>query len=137
MGYWIITVVLIAFGFLAALSIGQPFLMLGLAMLVLSPFRTRPLIFWPPLLAVVAYNLAYLVVAPFSCTESTDLNGAPAATVCSSLIGIRYTGDAAYNPSLLPAIAVGLAVAAITALVTFLVLRRRYSASPAAPEASS
>lgn len=137
MGYWIVTVALIAFGFLAALSIGQPFLMLGLAMLVLSPFRTRPLIFWPPLLAVVAYNLAYLAVAPFSCTEPTDLNGAPAATVCSSLIGIQYTGDANYNPSLLPAIAVGLAVAAITALVSFLVLRRRRSASRAAPEAGS
>jgi ABC-type uncharacterized transport system permease subunit len=124
MAYWIITVALIVLGFIAALSIGQPFLMLGLAMLVLSPFRTRPLIFWPPLLVVVAYNLAYFAVAPFSCTASS-FNGAPSTTVCSSLIGIQYAGDANYNPSLLPAIAVGLAVAALTGVVSYVVLRAR------------
>jgi len=124
MAYWIITVALIAFGFIAALSIGQPFLMLGLAMLVLGPFRTRRLIFWPPLLAVVAYNLTYFAVAPFYCTASS-LNGAPITTVCSSLIGIQYRGDANYNPSLLPAIVIGLGVAATTALVSFLILRGR------------
>ncbi len=124
MAYWIITVALIAFGFIAALSIGQPFLMLGLAMLVLSPFRRRPLIFWPPVLAVVAYNLAYFAVAPFNCMASS-FNGAPSRTVCSSVIGIQYTGGANYNPSLLPAIVVGLAVAAMTALVSFIILRRR------------
>jgi hypothetical protein len=124
MAYWIITVALIAFGFVAALSIGQPFLMLGLAMLVLSPFRTRPLVFWPPLLAVVAYNVAYFAVAPFSCT-ATSFNGAPSTTVCSSLIGIQYAGGANYNPSLIPAIVVGLSVAALTALVSFVLLRAR------------
>lgn len=132
MAYWIISLALIAFGFVAAFSIGQPFLMLGIAMLVLSPFRRRPVIFWPPLLAVFAYNLAYFAVAPFNCTASS-FNGGPSTTVCSSLIGIRYAGEGTYNPSLMPAVLTGLAVAALTALVSFLLLlwKRRLPPGPA------
>jgi hypothetical protein len=93
-------------------------------MLLLGPFRRRPQILWPPVLAVVAYNLTYFAVAPFSCTASS-LNGAAPTTVCSSLIGIRYTGEGNYNPSLLPAILVGVAVAALTAIASFVLLKTR------------
>jgi hypothetical protein len=133
MSYWIISLALIAFGFLAALSIGQPFLMVGLAMLVLGPFRRRPLIFWPPLLAVIAYNLTYFAVAPFYCTASS-FNGGPSTTVCSSLIGIRYAGEGIYNPSLTPAVLTGLAVAGVTAVVTFMILLWRRRLPPRAAQ---
>jgi hypothetical protein len=58
MAYWITSLGLIAFGFLGMFSIGRPFFLVGLAMLVLGPVRRRPMIFWPSLLAVVAYNWA-------------------------------------------------------------------------------
>ena len=45
--YWIAAVTLVVLGFLGAFSIGGPFLMLGVAMLALGPFRHRPRIFWP------------------------------------------------------------------------------------------
>ena len=57
MGYWITSLALIAFGFLGAFSIGRPFFLVGLSMLVLGPLRRRPALFWPPLLAVVACNV--------------------------------------------------------------------------------
>ena len=57
MGYWITTFGLLLFGVVAMLSIGRPFFLVGLALLLLSSLRTRPA-FWPAnqaalLLAVV------------------------------------------------------------------------------------
>ena len=78
MGYWIASLGLIAFGFLGALSIGRPFFLVGLAMLVLGPVRRHPALFWPPLLAVVAYNVGYWAVAPLYCTATGLLTAIPA-----------------------------------------------------------
>ena len=130
MAYWITSLALLIFGYLGALSIGQPFFWVGLTMLLLGAFRGRPLIFWPPLSAVIAYNLAFLAVAPFYCTASSPIGGT-ATTVCSSLIGLRYTGESSYNPSLAPAVAVGLVVAGLTAMAVFafLLWRRRTRSS--------
>ena len=38
-------------------------------------------------------------------------------TTCSSLAGIQYAGTGIYNPSLLPGVYAGLAVAALAALL--------------------
>lgn len=126
MAYWITSLALLVFGYLGALSVGQPFFWVGLAMLLLGPFRGRPLIFWPPLLAVIAYNLAFLAVAPFFCTAGSPLRGTT-TTVCSSPIGLRYTGEGIYNPSLMPAVWVGLTFAGLTAIavLAFLLWKRR------------
>jgi hypothetical protein len=130
MAYWITSLALIGFGILGAASIGQPFFLVGLAMVLLGAFRGRPLIFWPPLLAVIAYNLAFLAVAPFYCTASSTV-GRTATTVCSSLIGLRYTGEGIYNPSLMPAVWVGLTFAGLTAIavLVFLLWKRRTRSS--------
>jgi hypothetical protein len=72
MAYWITSLGLIAFGFLGMFSIGRPFFLVGLAMLVLGPVRRRPMIFWPSLLAVVAYNVGYWAVAPLHCTDERE-----------------------------------------------------------------
>jgi hypothetical protein len=132
MAYWITSLALIGFGILGAASIGQPFFLVGLAMVLLGAFRRRPLIFWPPLLAVIAYNLAFWAVAPLYCTASATV-GSTSITVCSSLIGLRYTGDGNYNPSLMPAVWVGLIFAALTAIAVFAFLlwkRRTRSSAP-------
>ena len=97
-------------------SIGRPFLLVGLAMLVLGRLRRRPALFWPPLVAVIAYNLGWWAVAPLSCS-ATQTVGGPSTTVCSSLIGVRYSGPGNHNPSLEPANQVGLLLAVAAFIV--------------------
>lgn len=116
MGYWVASLGLIAFGLLGMLSIGRPFLLVGLAMLILGPLRSRPVLFWPPLMAVIAYNVGYLAVAPLYCTATATVGGA-STTICSNLIGIDYSGSGTYNPSLEPANQAGLVLAAIVFVV--------------------
>ena len=125
MTYWIVTLALIVFGILGGFSIGQAFLLLGLAMLVLGAVRRRPLIFWPPMLAVVAFDIVFLVVAPFSCTSTIPEGGSAGVTTCSSLLGIMYAGTGIYNPSLAPAVEAALILAAVTGLAAFAVLWMR------------
>lgn len=132
MTYWFTSLALLVFGFLGALSIGQPFFWVGLTMLLLGAFRGRPLIFWPPLLGVIAYNLAFLAVAPFYCTASSPIGGT-GKTVCTSLIGLRCIGEGSFNPSLMPAVMVGWLVAGLTAAAVFAFLhwkRRTRSIEP-------
>ena len=116
MGYWVGSLCLIAFGVVAMFSIGRPFLLVGLAMLILGPLRRRPVLYWPPLLAVIAYNVGYWAVAPLYCT-ATEAAGGTSTTTCSSLIGIGYSGSGIYNPSLDPANQAGLLLAAIVFVV--------------------
>lgn len=116
MGYWVASLGLIAFGVVAMFSIGRPFLLVGLAMLILGPLRRRPVLFWPPLLAVIAYNVGYWAVAPLYCT-ATEAAGGTSTTTCSSLIGIGYSGSGIYNPSLDPANQAGLLLAAVAFVV--------------------
>ena len=116
MGYWVASIGLIAFGVVAMFSIGRPFLLVGLAMLILGPLRRRPVLFWPPLAAVIAYNVGYWAVAPLYCT-ATEAAGGTSTTACSSLIGIGYSGSGIYNPSLDPANQAGLVLAAIAFVV--------------------
>jgi len=115
-GYWFASLGLIAFGLLGMLSIGRPFLLVGLAMLILGPVRSRPVLFWPPLTAVIGYNVGYLAVAPLYCT-ATQAVGGPSTTTCSSLFGIGYSGSGTYNPSLEPGYQAGLLLAAVVFVV--------------------
>lgn len=122
--YWLLTAFLIVFGVIAGFSIGQPFLLVGLVLALLAPFRRRPIVFWPILLAVVGFDVGYWAVAPLACTATTVLDSSGTAsagtTVCTSLIGLRYEGTGAYSPPLLPGIlagvVVGLSFAALAAV---------------------
>lgn len=95
MGYWIVSLALIAFGIVGAMSIGLPFLLIGLAMLVLSPIRHRPLAFWPVFLGLVSFTLAYLLIGPFSCSAGSVIGGGSLQIACSSLTGISWPADSA------------------------------------------
>ena len=121
MAYWVLSLGLIGFGLLAGFSIGQPFFLIGLTMLALGAVRDRPLIFWPPMLSVVAYDIVYWAVAPGSC-HSTTAYGDFEQTVCTSLLGIWYEGEGVYSPSLRPAVVAGLVVATVVLVVTFVTL---------------
>ena len=131
MGYWITSLVLIALGILGIMTIGRPFLLVGLAMLVLGPLRRRPLAFWPPLLAVIAYNVAFWLVVPLYCSASSNPGVASTPTTCASLIGIGWPATASGLADPAAAIdqanQVGFAFAAATFVVvlTGLVWQRR------------
>jgi hypothetical protein len=126
--YWVASLGLLGFGIVGMFSIGRPFFLVGLAMLVLGPLRRRPILFWPPLLAVIAYNVGYWAVAPLSCT-AIEAVGGTSTTTCSWLIGIDYSGSGIFNPSLDLANQVGLVVAAVIFVVVLAANVRRARAA--------
>jgi peptidoglycan/LPS O-acetylase OafA/YrhL len=125
-GYWLLVAVLTIFGALTGFTIGIPFLLLGIVLAVLAPYRHRRRVFWPPVIAVPAFVLGFVLVAPLGCTATGTAPGEPAArhTVCSNAIGIDYSGPGSYNPSLMPALLAGMATALVGAVVARLVLRQ-------------
>jgi hypothetical protein len=136
--YWAGAAVLMLFGFVAIFSIGAPFLLTGAAMIVVGPFRHRREVLWPALLAVWSFVVAYVLVAPLGCTDSSlplvgtiDLAQQAGRTTCTNVLGIDYSGGRVYNPPLMPALIVGLSVSVIVALVARRVLRPTAHADPA------
>ena len=124
MGYWITSLVLIAFGIAGAMTVGRPFLLIGLAMLVLGPLRHHALD-WPTLLGFVAYNVADFAIAPMYCSASSAPGGGSGQTACSSLIGIPWPADQSAQGVSAGAFAIANGVAIIIGVVVFaLVLGR-------------
>ncbi len=132
--YWGVAVVLVGFGYLALFSIGAPFLLTGIAMMVVSPWRSRREVLWPTLVGVWVFVLGYLLVAPLGCTSTAAAvtAGSPVATshtTCTNILGIDYSGTGNYQPTLLPALVLGAAAGAAGALATRFLLRRRGGAT--------
>jgi hypothetical protein len=135
MSYWVAAVVLVVFGFITGFSIGPPFLLLGLAMLVLGPLRRWPRLFWPSLVGFFAFLVGVIAVIPITCT-ATEAIGETSRTVCTSLLGPTWSGSGLYNPppeAFQLALAVGLAAGVATAIATlaWLTVRGRGRAQPA------
>jgi len=135
MGYWILSIGLVVFGFVAAFSIGMPFLMVGGTLLVLGQVRHRAVLFWPPLAAVVAFNVGYWATVPLYCGATSTVDGAGAGvstTTCQSLLGGTFTGTGIVNPSLDPANEAGLGMAAVAFVVVLvaIIVRRRSRGVP-------
>jgi hypothetical protein len=122
-----IALVLLVFGFLTGFSIGAPFFILGLGLLILHPFRSHRRVYWPVLVGLVAFLAGTALVIPMWCTAS-GVPGGGSATVCSSIIGMTWSGSGVYNPP--PearnlAIAVGIGAGAVALITTWLVLTLR------------
>ena len=129
MSYWLIALILTTFGFLAGFSIGAPFFVVGVAMLVLGPVRTRPRAFWPALIGVITFVIGAVLVVPLYCVATSEVGGG-STTVCSSIIGPTWSGSGIYNPppeAFNLALRDGLAAGAVAAAATWawLSLRRR------------
>lgn len=151
MGYWIAAALLIVFGVVTGFSIGAPFLLLGLVMLIVGPVRQRARLFWPAIAAVPAFVLGFLLVAPGYCTAGGSVGnvgtfgpgasiafgdpahsgdptnipgttGVPDTVTCTSLLGGPYAGPELYHPPLEPALRAGLAAAAGAAALAFALL---------------
>jgi len=116
--YRVLVAVLIAFGFVGGFSIGIPFLLVGGTLGLIGPYRHRPDVFWPSLIAVLSLILGYVLIRCHS-TGTT--------TVCSNIIGIDYSGSGTYNPSLLPALIAGLGAALTAGVLTRVALVRLHN----------
>ncbi|HEX7949758.1 MAG TPA: hypothetical protein VF494_05370 [Candidatus Limnocylindrales bacterium] len=132
MTYWLIALVLTAFGVVAAFSIGLPFFVVGIAMLALGPLRGHPRLFLPGLLGVIAFVVGASLVAPWTC-GGTATAGGDSYTVCRSLVGLTWSGPGLYNPPAEAfglAVLVGLAAGLLVAILTFASLGRRRGPPP-------
>jgi hypothetical protein len=114
--YWTLVVVLIAFGTLGLLSIGLPFLLLGLMLAIVSQRRHETGVVAAGVAAIVGFMVGYILVAPVTCTTSANPVDPVEHTVCSNILGIDYSGTGVYNPSLFPGLIAGLVVALLFGL---------------------
>lgn len=133
MSYWLAAVLLTAFGFVTGFSIGAPFLLVGLAMLILGPIRRRPRLFWPPLVGVVAFVIGTALMIPLSCSATSEVGGI-SSTVCTSIFGPTWSGTGLYNPppeafALAFRVGTAAAVGAAAATLAWLTFRERANRS--------
>lgn len=128
--YWLVVLVLVALGFLTIFSFGLYFWFMAVALVLLSPFRSRPRIFRSGLALFGGFLLAYGLIAPWGCAQAFTSNSTSgeetvSPVVCTSLIGIEYSGPEPFEPSRTPALIAGGATAVAAAAVTWALLRSR------------
>ena len=130
-GYWALVFALCVFGIVGIFSIGMPFLLLGLTLAVVAPWRSQPAVLWPAVTAVVAFVAGFILVTPLGCSTSpSSPSSAPSdlpaqTTTCTNVLGIDYSGQGLYNPSQWPALLAGLALSALAAVTVRVILKRR------------
>jgi hypothetical protein len=126
--YTVLAVGLFLFGAAGVFSIGMPFLLTGLVMLVLLPWRSRRDVLWPWLAGVWGLTLGYVLVAPLSCTSTVAPNGSvlrrDSTTTCNGLL-FDYSGSGSYDPPLFPALLVGVVLGIAAWLAVKALLTRR------------
>lgn len=128
--FWLVVGVLFAFGVLTIFSIGLYFWFMAVALALLSPFRSRPQVFLPGLALFLGFLIAYVLVAPWGCSQSFSQNFASgeetiSPVICTSPIGIEYSGPEPFEPSRTPALIAGGVTATGAAAVTWAVVRSR------------
>lgn len=80
---------------------------------------------WPPVAALFAYMVGFSLVTPWGCTATSTVGveGSPPTdtlTVCSSVLGVTYSGPGIYDPPREPAIEAGLVLAAVVFVIVLL-----------------
>jgi hypothetical protein len=126
--YWLFVLILTALGLLTIFSFGMYFWFMAVALALLSPFRSRPRIFLPGLALFLGFLVAYVLIAPWGCAQSFTSNPTTgeetiSPVVCTSPIGIEYSGSEPFDPSRTPALIAGGATAVAAAAVTWAVVR--------------
>lgn len=128
--YWVVVLVLIALGFLTIFSFGLYFWLIALALILLSPFRSRPTVFLPGIALVLGFLVGYVLVAPWGCSQSFTSNPTTgeetlSPVVCNSPVGIEYTGTEPFEPSRTQALSAGSIAGVVAAALTWAVARSR------------
>jgi len=134
--YWLTVLALVALGLLTIFSLGLYFWFIALALVLLSPFRSRPRIFRSGIALFLGFLIGYFLVAPWGCVQSftadpTTGEETVSPVVCTSSIGIEYSGPEPFDPSRTPALFVGGASAVIAAGVTWMVTASKRNCTPA------
>jgi hypothetical protein len=128
-GYWIIVVALLILGYFTGFTIGPVFWFIAGVMIVLAPFRSRPRIYRTGIALFMGFVIGYVLVAPWACTQSAEsdvVTGEQTVSpvVCSSIIGIDYSGPEPFDPSLVPALVSGGVLAAIAGSAAWIAVGR-------------
>jgi hypothetical protein len=122
--YWALVVFLIGFGCLGLLSIGFPFLLLGIGLAIVARRRHETGVVVATVASVIGFTLGYILVAPLGCNSGSSSAHPVAHTVCTNILGIDYSGVNPYTPPLLPGLLADLATAVVFALVAHAIARR-------------
>lgn len=128
-GYWIIVVALLILGYFTGFTIGPVFWFIAAVMILLAPFRSRPRIYRTGIALFMGFVIGYVLVAPWGCTQSAESDMATgeqtvSPVVCSSIIGIEYSGPEPFDPSLIPALVSGGVLAVIAAAAAWIAVGR-------------
>jgi len=132
--YWLAVLALVALGWLTIFSFGMYFWFMAVAFAVLSPFRSRPRVFLPGLALFLGFLVGYVLVAPWGCSQSFTSNPTTgeetlSPVVCTSPIGIEYSGAEPFDPSRTQALIAGGALGVVAVGATWLVVRSRHDRS--------
>ena len=129
--YLVIAIGLGIFGYLAMFSIGFPFLLTAVLMLVLTAARHRAAVMVPALVWPWIFTLGYILVAPIGCSTLAmpqiadgGRGTVEGSTRCNALF-LTYAGDASYSPPLWPALVVGVVLATGASLIARRWITRR------------
>jgi hypothetical protein len=133
--YWALVVVLLGFGYLGPFSIGLPFLLLGIALAIVSQRRHETGVVAAGVATIVGFTVGYILVAPLGCTTSANGVDPVEHTVCTNILGIDYSGTGVYNPSLLPGLVAGVVLAVVFGLSARWIAHRVASRHDAMPPA--
>lgn len=119
---------LVVFGYLGLFSIGAPFLLTGVGMLAITPWRRDRDVLIPTLIGPWIATATYVLFGPLGCTTSgtTPTTGqAFATTSCENVLGLDYRGGAGYRPPSEIVMLAGLTVGLVASIALGMLLRRR------------
>ena len=130
LSYWLIVVALVIVGFLTIFSIGMYFWLIAIALIVMSPFRSKPRIFRSGIALFAGSLIGYVLIAPWGCSQTfesdpTTGEGTVSPVVCTSPVGIEYSGPEPFDPSLTPALIMGGVFAVVASLAAWLMTAKR------------
>lgn len=127
LSYWLLVALLLVVGLLTIVSVGLAFVLVAIALVVLSPFRSRPRVFWSGLVVVLGFLVGYALVPAWCRATPVPVEEAvPAGSVvCRSLGGITYQGSGTYSPSLRPGLLAGAASGTLAGVLAWVVIGRR------------
>ncbi len=125
--YWLLVGVLVVLGALTIFSLGLFFWFVAAALVVLSPFRSNTRLFLSGLALALGFLFGYVLVAPWSCSQTMSATANSDVTVtspvvCSSPTGIEYSED---ESGVGPALIAGGVTGAIAAAVTWALAKSR------------
>jgi hypothetical protein len=123
--YWLIVLVMIALGILTIFSFGLYFWFIAAGLIVMSPFRARPRVFRSGIALFLGFLIAYVLLAPWGCSQTfiSDLTTGEemlSPIVCTSPVGVEYSGPEPFEPSRTPALVAGGVSAAVASASTWL-----------------